>query len=283
MWRLSALLVTVTAFVLAVPLGAAAEPPDGKYVLALGDSATAGTQPIAPAVVLGGSPETQVNRSGSGYADQIVDQLNAEGEKVKLVNLACYYDTTVTMIEGGGLCSYPHGSQLDEALQFLHAHGDHVLAVVMTIGGNDVVIKSGCAFLDFGCYASRLAPMGANLATILTRLRVEDNDVPIAMPNLYNPFLALWFQSPFVAELSNTALITPLAATTAAASAPYDVTVVDTLTAFHTFDFTPGPEGVPVNVATICALSWICTYNDIPLNGDGYAVVAAAVRAALGI
>lgn len=283
MLRLSALLVTATAFVLAVPFGAAAEPLDGKYVLALGDSATAGTQPIAPAVVLGGSPETQVNRSGSGYADQIVDQLNAEGEKVKLVNLACYYETTVTMIEGGGLCSYPHGSQLDEALQFLHAHGDHVLAVVMTMGGNDVVIKSGCVFLDFGCYASRLTPMGANLATILTRLRAEDNDVLIGMPNLYNPFLALWFQSPFVAELSNTALIAPLAATTAAASAPYDVTVVDTLTAFHTFDFTPGPAGVPVNVATICALSWICTYNDIHLNADGYAVVAAAVRAALGI
>lgn len=176
MWRFRVPLVVLGAvFALALPLAAAADPGNEKYVLALGDSWTAGTQPIAPAVVFGGSAETQVNRSGEGYADQIVSQLNDEGEKVKLVNLACFHETTEQMIEGGGLCSYPHGSQLDEAVQFLHAHGEHVRAVVMTMGVND---GRDCALFDVSCTEARIATASANLATILAQLRDEDDDVP---------------------------------------------------------------------------------------------------------
>jgi lysophospholipase L1-like esterase len=264
---------------LALPLAAAADPGNEKYVLALGDSWTAGTQPIAPAVVFGGSAETQVNRSGEGYADQIVSQLNDEGEKVKLVNLACYHETTAQMIEGGGLCSYPHGSQLDEAVQFLHAHGEHVRAVVMTMSLND---GRDCALFDTSCFESRLATASANLATILGQLRDEDGDVPIAMPNYNNPLLVLWFQSPALAAYTNT-LFASVSAMLAATGAPFDVTPVDTLSLFQTFDFTIGPGGIPLNLGMVCTYSWMCTWNDTHLNAEGYGLVAEEVRAALGI
>jgi lysophospholipase L1-like esterase len=280
MWGFRVPLVVLGAvFALALPLAAAAKPGHEKYVLALGDSWTAGTQPIAQQVVLGGSPDLEVNRSGEGYADQIVSQLNAEGEKVKLVNLACYYETTTMMIEGGGLCSYPHGSQLDEAVQFLHAHGEHVRAVVMTMGVND---GRDCGLFDAGCHQSRLATASANLATILAQLRDEDGDVPIAMPNYNNPLLVTWFQSPALAAYTNT-LFAAVSAMLATTSAPYDVTLVDTLSLFQTFDFTSGPGGIPVNVGMVCAYSWMCTWNDSHLNADGYALAAEEVRAALGI
>jgi lysophospholipase L1-like esterase len=287
MARFSSLLVLVAVLVVAAPVGAAAEPgsrKNEKYVLALGDSFTAGSQPLHPIPIEAGGigmPEDYVNRSGEGYADQLVARLNAEGEKVKLVNLACYYETTATMIGGGGLCSYPHGSQLDEAVQFLHAHSDHVRAVVMTIGGNDIV--RSCPLLDFSCYGSRMAPTSANLVTILARLRAEDADVPIAMANYNNPQLLLWFVSPLLAQLGNTLVVAPLAAMIGAAGAPYNVAVVDTQAAFKTYDFTIGPGGIPINVGMVCAYSWMCTYNDVHLNAAGYRLVADAVRAKLGI
>lgn len=280
MWGFRVPLVVLGAvFALTLPLAAAADPGSEKYVLALGDSWTAGTQPTGPQTVLGGSPDLEVNRSGEGYADQIVSQLNDEGKKVKLVNLACYHETTAQMIEGGGLCSYPHGSQLDEAVQFLHAHGEHVRAVVMTMSLND---GADCALLDTSCFESRLATASTNLATILAALRAEDADVPIAMPNYNNPLLVLWFQSPALAAYTNT-LFASLSAMLATTSAPYDVTPVDTLSLFHTFDFTLGPGGIPVNVGMVCTYSWMCTWNDAHLNAAGYGLVAEEVRAALGI
>jgi lysophospholipase L1-like esterase len=280
------LLVATVALALALAPAALADPGDQKYILALGDSETAGTQAIAPAQVLGGSPETEVNRSGEGYADQLAARLEAEGHKAKLVNLACYYETTTTMIDGGGLCTYPHGSQLEEAEQFLHAHGDKVRAIVMSIGANDML--RSCAFFDAACYELRLTSAATNLAAILSRLRAEGGDVPIAIVNYHNPFLALWFVDPFLAQLSVTGIVQPLARMIATASAPFGVVVADTLATFQTENFTdtmtlPGIGTVPVNVGLMCVYSWMCTHNDIHLNTACYALVAQAVEQALGL
>jgi lysophospholipase L1-like esterase len=275
------------ALALALPPGAAAEPGKQKYILALGDSETAGTQAVAPAVVLGGSPETEVNRSGAGYADQLASRLESQGLRADLVNLACYYETTDRMIEGGSLCTYPHGTQLAEAEQFLHAHGEDVRAVVMSIGANDMLRNCPVLF-DVGCYSEQLAIAGANLATILARLRAAGGDIPIAIVNYHDPFLALWFLDPALARLSVPLIVEPLSQMVRNASAPFDVVFVDTLAAFRTDNFTdtvfvPGVGLVPVNVALICAHSWMCTHNDIHLNTSGYALVAQEVARALGL
>jgi lysophospholipase L1-like esterase len=269
---------------LALPLRAGADPGHAKYVLVLGDSIAAGTQPLHPIPLEAGGvgqPEDYINRSGEGYGDQLVAQLNAEGAKLKLVNLACYYETTEQMISGGGLCSYPHGSQLDEAVQFLHAHGDHVQAVVISIGANDM--NFGCPANDLACYMQQLAVAGDNLGTILSQLRAEDEDVKIGVTNYWNVNLIWWFASPALAELANTIMWAPVAATLASASAPYGATIVDTQAAFHTYDFTPGPDGIPINVALYCADTWMCSWNDVHPNANGYALIADTVRAALGL
>lgn len=291
-WTVATAMLAVAA-ALALPAIASAEPGKMQYVLAVGDSATAGTQAIAPAVSPGGSPETQVNRSGEGYADQIVARLQARGEKVQLVNLACYYETTAQMIGGGGLCSYPHGSQLDEAAQFLHAHGKRTIAVMLSIGANDFVWP--CSFLDEVCYAEKLATAATNIATILSRLRAEGGDVPISMIDYWDPFLAYWLvpevqgvPGTLLAQLSVPGIVDPVSDTLRAASAPFGVTFVDTQAAFRTYDFTdtttlPGVGEVPVNVANVCAYTWMCTYGDIHPNTAGYGVIADAVQAALGL
>lgn len=291
--RLAGVVAALVALVLALPLAASADPGTMQYVLALGDSATAGTQAIAPAVSPGGSPETQVNRSGEGYADQIVAHLRQQGRKVELVNLACYYETTANMLSGGSLCRYPEGTQLDQALRFLHAHGKRTIAVMMSIGANDMVWP--CGFLDEACYQEKLATAGANIATILTRLRAEGGDVPISMIDYWDPFLAYWlvldvngFPGPLLAQLTVPGIVAPLRETLEAAAAPFGVVFVDTLSTFQTEDFAdtttlPGVGTVPVNVANICAYTWMCTYGDIHPNTAGYGVIAGAVERALGL
>jgi lysophospholipase L1-like esterase len=59
--------------------------------------------------------------------------------------------------------------------------------------------------------------------------------------------------------------------------------VADVSGAFQTNNFTEVPLGsgtVPLNVATICALTFECTpINDIHPNVQGYAVIASAFEA----
>jgi lysophospholipase L1-like esterase len=270
-------------------LSAAADPGKQLYVLALGDSFTAGTEPTGPQTQPP-DPALYVNRSGDGYADQIVDHLNAGGSKVTLVNLACYFETTQSMLDGtGSLCTYPHGSQLDEAVRFLHAHGKRTIAVVMSLGVNDALLS--CGFFDAACQATRYAQATGRLRTILTRLRDAGGDVPVATINYFDSLLGLWFtpvSGPFLAQLSVSLVALPLKAFVESAYSPFGVTVVNTQAAFQTENFadmvTLPPFGsVPVNVASICAYTYICTpFADAHANRAGNGVIAQSVELALG-
>lgn len=291
--------VATAALGLAIAVPSAAPSQSGKqtldgghvYVLALGDSMTAGVQPLGQQTVFGGSPDQEINRSGEGYADHLVASLRAKGMKVDLVNLACNRETTQTMIDGtGSRCTYPHGSQLDEALQFLHAHGKNTLAVVMSLGAADALFS--CDLFDTNCYADSLVAAGANLETILGELRGAGGDLPIATLNYADPFLVAWIVpelgGPPVAYYSVAAIADPLKQFVEAAYAPFGVTIVDTYGLFQTNDFVdmtsiPGIGQVPVNVANVCTYTWICTWGDLHPNSAGYGLIAQAFRQALGL
>jgi GDSL-like Lipase/Acylhydrolase family len=107
------------------------------YYVSLGDSLAEGFQP---------------NGDGDhGYADQLYALMKVDDPTLRLVKLGCGGETTLSTVdpylpwEGRGAtyhCNYPHGSQLAEAVSFLHAHAGFIRAVTIDIGGND--------FLDFG-------------------------------------------------------------------------------------------------------------------------------------
>jgi len=140
-----------------------------------------------------------------------------------------------------------------------------------------------------------MATAGTNIGTILSRLRMQAPDVPISMIDYWDPFLAYrlapdvgGMPGPAIAEATEGAIMQPFRDMVVAASAPYGVTFVDTAAAFETDDFThtttlPGVGTVPVNVANVCRWTWMCTYGDIHPNTAGYAVIANAVGAALGL
>jgi lysophospholipase L1-like esterase len=274
------LLTFVTVGTAAAASGPGADHAKAFYV-SVGDSLAAGVQPI-------GDP-SNLYRTDSGYAEQLLEIARSDAPKLSLVKLGCPGETTTTMI-AGGICAYPHGSQLDEAVAFLHAHGSKVAFVTIDIGAN-----------DFPCQAAECIPAGvasiqANLPSILTALReAAGPNVPIVGMTLYNPFLAAWFLGPdgqAFARASATQLMGPVNALLRGLFVSAGDAVADLETAFSSNDFDtlvelPGAGTVPLNVARICMWTWVCA--PAPLGPDnhantaGYGVIAHAFAIALGL
>jgi lysophospholipase L1-like esterase len=229
------------------------------YYLSLGDSLAASEQPNGDL--------------GHGYAEQLFEELKASNPTLELVKLGCSGETTHSMIFRNP-CGYPHGSQLAEAVSFLHAHGQFVRLVTINIGADDVFL---CILTgDQDCLDAGFASVSTNLAAILSALRdASGPDVPIVGMNYYDPFLAFWFFSPTAAQLSEQMVVQfndLLGSVYSAAGDP----VADVETAFSTTDWTL-VGGIPFNVLRICQWTWMCSSNpDVHPNTAGYGVIGLA-------
>lgn len=294
--RVSAVIATITAVVLVAPVAATAAPgASGEhavtYYVSLGDSLAAGYQP--PDMLF----------TDEGYADQLYAALREESPKLKHVKLGCPGETTETMASGAlaiagrgakNPCNYPHGSQLAEAVNFLHAHRKFVSLVTIDLGANDVTACLDGAEFDLVCLfgpefpaviGGAIGEMQANLTAILGELRAAVGPgVPIVGMNLYNPFLAAWFTDPGMANLSNVLLTDFVNPTLEGVYTLVADGFADVETAFFTTIWTPipTPSGpVPTNVATICVWTWMCMLGDTHPNADGHGAIADAFEAAL--
>ena len=248
---------------------------DTGFYLSVGNSLSVGIQP---------------NRAGQnrptkeGYPDQLYAALSQTRPELRRVKLGCSGETTVTMIFGG-ICDYKEGSQLAEAVRFLHDHQGSVALVTIDMGANDVEPCGALSGADQQlCVIRALGNISANLPTILGALRAAAGPgVLIVGMNYYNPFLASWFQDPALAiasaQLQSTFnFLLELIYTNPA----FGVPVADVAGAFHSNDFTPvpGAGGIPRNVLMICQLTWMCAPPpvgpNIHANADGYGVIAEA-------
>jgi lysophospholipase L1-like esterase len=281
-------LILVAAFAMVVasaaPVAAAGGSSGDKakiYYLSVGDSLAAGVQPI-------GDPDAAF-RTDRGYAEQLLQTAKARYPKLSLEKLGCPGETTTTMIEGG-ICSYPHGSQLDEAVAFLQAHRQFVAFVTIDIGAN-----------DFPCQAAECVPAGvgsiqANLPSILAALRdAAGPNIPIVGMTIYNPFLANWLLGPegqAIAQASATQLMGPVNAVLRGIFLAGGARVADIEAEFSSNDFAtqvelPGAGTVPLNVARICMWTWVCApapYGpDNHANEAGYGAIAHAFAIQLGL
>lgn len=292
MWK--PLAVVATAAVVSVLLAAAAPgsalaaSSDSKapvYYLSLGDSLAAGGQPTLP---------FGQNFGDEGYADQLFASEHAKIPNLQLVKLGCGGESTASMItavptlelpgvgpvpyEGRGdhyFCSFPHGSQLAEAVNFLHAHQGFVSFVTLDIGANDIG--------QLGDVAGQ-AQIKANLPVILAALRdAAGPEVPIISMSYYDAFLVVWFSDPAALpaeSLGAVAFNTMLESIYAAAGDP----VADVESAFSTTDFTL-VGGIPLDVLLICQWTWMCASPplgpDVHPNTAGYGVIAQAFEKAL--
>ena len=287
MTRIRCLLIVATVVAaLAVPVtvsassGATRHPnaSPAVYYLSLGDSLAQGVQPNST----GASVETN-----QGYADDLfgVERFRVPG--LQLEKLGCPGETTTTMLTGG-ICPYAQGNQVAAAVAFLATH--KVAFITIDIGANNV---DGCVTptgLDPTCVEAGFAAAGHDLPLILGALRGAAPTVPIYGMNYYDPFLSEWLsgaagqalatESVTVAGEFNADVLAPV-------YAAFGAPVADVASAFQTTNFNLVPFlRIPVNVLTICGLTWMCAPApvgpNIHANVIGYVVIASTFARTIG-
>ena len=273
--------------ILALALSPIAAADDNEYYLSLGTSLSVGIQPILVGENIG---ENQL--TDDGYADQLFDILAAESDDLRLLKLGCPGETTTTMIEGG-ICAYPNGSQLAEAINFLNTHGDDVELITIDMGANDL-LEAGCVVgtvVDPDCIQNVFFRISVNLPIILTALRdAADPDTRIVGMNYYNTFLAFWFTGPagqLLASQSSELVRVFDDEVLGLTYGAFGIPVADVAGAYLSDDFAtmvpfPTPDSplvIPLNVAVICQLTYMCVPApigpNIHANPIGYGVIAA--------
>ncbi len=247
------------------------------WYLAMGDSLAAGYQP------------GQGDDKTGGYVGGVLAAVKADTAKTKLVNVACSGETVVTMV-AGGRCAYDEGTQLAQAVEFLHAHSRTTRLVTIDIGANDVqrCVSRSPLGIDLACIQQGLGDVQRLLPQVLAQLHAAAPGAHIVVANYYNPFLAAYLTGAAgqVLAQQSMALQAALNVIIAGSAASVGADVADVATAFRSTVTTPVNVpalggSVPTNVATICAWTWMCQLGDIHANDTGYAVMAGTVAARL--
>jgi lysophospholipase L1-like esterase len=244
-----------------------------RYYLALGDSMSVGLQPTGR----GSRPTNQ------GYADDLYEFYRVRMPGLRLAKLGCPEETTTTMIVGG-ICSYPLGSQLLQAINFLQTH--EVAFVTIDIGANNVLGCITAGGRDLTCFNNGINAAVVDLPQILAALQAIAPGVPIFGMNYYDPFLGVWAVNPTFAVNSLTlTLVFNNALGTIYQS--FNVPIADVAAAYHITDFTPVPViGLPLNAFLTLAWTWMGAPPplgpNVHPNAMAYGVIAGAFVRVIG-
>jgi hypothetical protein len=235
--------------------------------------------------------------------------LRAELPHLRLVKLGCSGETTATMMRGG-VCPYPAGSQLAQAIRFLRLHRGKTALVTIDIGAND---PNSCVLgakpsTILPCVFSRIPGIARNVGAIMAKLRsAAGKRVVIVGMTYYVPELGLWRSGKTGRQL---AVLTGAVAAGANKMLAdgyhrHGARVANVFGAFRSSDFgtrakgiasqaggtaqidgaggkghSHGSRSIPPNVAAICALTWMCARApqgpNEHANDAGYRVIARA-------
>jgi lysophospholipase L1-like esterase len=254
-----------------------------SYYLALGDSLARGAQPNAAG---------QTVPTNQGYADLLFAAEKRHIQGLRLKKLGCLGETTATMMHGG-ICHYSAGNQLAAAVQFMHRH--RIAFITLDIGANDV---DGCLTatlqINASCLNAGLTAIGTNAPQIVGALRkAAGRKAKIAAMTYYDPFLALYLTGATGQVLASASV--PLAQqVNNELSAAFHTghlriagvaRAFDTYTPFATTTNVTALGTVPLAVAKICELTWMCAAAprgpNIHADAAGYRKIAAAFKRAL--
>ncbi len=277
-----------------------------KILLTLGDSLAAGYQPTdgrSPPPV---DPATGLPDQGypGGYARDLAARTH-----LRLVDLGCPGETTLSWSTTpaqpacGAFYRAVAGAANQEAaaLHLIAGHPGQISVVTFDLGANDV---DGCltrAGVSAACVATTSARVEARLPRIVraltTSLKRFDPGAHVVAMTYYDPFLGRAYRPGGLTGETEAAL--SLAASQALdASLRTIFTRAGALVApvdrsFATGRTLPlqhyGGKLLPLNVATVCRLTWMCPTPerravpgaDIHPNTAGYALIARAFAGAL--
>ena len=273
---------------------AMAAKPRPLYV-SLGDSWAAGVQPL-------GAGQADVETK-QGFSDFLKARARSLFPGLRLVNLGCGGETTVTMITGRAECNEevrPYGTtkrvkaQLPYAVPYLRAHRDRVAFVTVILGGDDVqeCARRGDLGAILTCVNEGLQAIKQHLPVVVKALRKAAGPKAIIIASTYaDVVLGQYISNPqqgqSLAQASVSVFRQQLNPLLKKIYAKQRIGFVDTTSAFGTYipfsqTTTLAPYGtIPVAVANICKLTWYCAPRargpDIHLRPAGYRKLAGLV------
>ncbi len=268
-----------------------------RYYLALGDSLSVGFQPNANGTGL---------ETDRGYTNDLLTLESKHAKNLVLVEVGCPGDTTTSLLTGQGNatnaakyhCNRRKGSQLKAAVAFLkqhHAAGE-VPLITIDIGANDVdgCVSAGSIAAISACIATGENAIKQNTPKILNALKAAaPKGTRFAAMNLYDPVLGEYFStssSDKTLASASVPLVQGLNSDIQSADSSSGFKTADVADAFQTYNTaaTVSFDGqmVPVDVATVCGLTWACTPPpvgpNIHANDNGYSVIAQAFYSTVG-
>jgi lysophospholipase L1-like esterase len=263
------------------PLHVSAHTSTLPYYLSLGDSLSQGVQPNKAGVD---------KKTDAGYANGLYLDERVSIPGLQLKKLGCPGETTTTMIDGG-ICTYPEGNQLAQAVNFISTH--NVALITLDIGANDIDNCVTGLTVDEACIEAAIAAGGTiptNLPVILTELETAAPGVPIYAMNYYDPFLAAYITGTAGQTLAaeSLTLAGEFNGELGTIYGDFSVPVADVSTAFDTNDYTTiDPNtGLPNDVSVICRDTWECNPpprgNNIHADIDGYALITNTFATLIG-
>lgn len=236
------------------------------YYLSLGTSLAAGVQADP---VTGESVVTDIS-----YPGILAEMISQDIGKLRHVNIGCPGETAETLIDGG-VCDYDKGSQLNQAVQFLHAHGKFTGLITIDVGANEVLQCINGTNIDQICLTETLNQLTIDLTFIMATLREAAPDTQIMGMNYYNPLSVYWFQDPAIAQYT-VGLQLWINTTLESVYAGFGIPVADVANAFTSYDLITDsqPNGIPDSIEMLCAWTWMCSHHNIHANALGYSVIA---------
>lgn len=282
-----ALLAACSSSVHSAPKSSASPQFPVQYYVSVGDSYAAGYQPTA---------QGKGGTTSNGFAYQLTTAAVAKGYHFTLRNFGCAGATTTSILEapgcaaqnlGPGATSYAAQPQAAAVEAFLRAHRGQIGLITVSIGGNDIT-ACGRATNPTACVLTALGTVKKNLTTLMTSLRAAAGTstpiVGITYPDvLLADYLSKDPTTKSLAPLSVVAfksLVNPaLQGVYTAAGAKFaDVTAATG--AYGPMTATTSVAGLgtlPVPVAQVCELTFMCEFQDIHPRTTGYALIARLI------
>ena len=276
-------LVVVGAFVApaaGMAVAAAADSPRTTYYLALGASESLGVQPTAA--------NGHAVPTDHGYANALLAMERNRWPGLQLVHFGCPGITAQAALAGGGPCNFADGSEVKAAVDFLRGHPGQTVLATVDLGFNDLWPCLVHRTVDATCVGTALDRVARAVPVVLRDLRAAGGPGMHVVGLLHNdPYLAAYLHGAIGRAFSAAALsaVDRLNATLTAAYAHAGVPVANVPSAFSLGTSSPaeiaGEQTVPLDVAKVCALSWMCRQHNLHLNAAGYAAIARVVAAAV--
>lgn len=254
------------------------------FYLAIGASESLGFQPTSE------SPHGEP--TDEGYANDLVSYEAARGITLDLTQVGCPGETTTTMLTGNDHCYGGVDTQLAAAMSFLSDHYGEPGLVTIDLGFNNLHLCLRHESDDNDCVRRQLETVRADLSLIIQSLKsVAGPDVTFVGLGHYDPYLADVIRDAGDARFAahSERDIDRLNGVLRYVYSSEDVPMAEVDDYFDGHDDSPttlaGVGVVPNNVAHICEFTWMCDpppYGpDFHPNNAGYALIAAAIEAAL--